>query len=54
LDEGRIIETGTHERLMERRGLYYEMVERQRQSFGSDAEIVRDASPGIPYPRAPR
>ena len=39
LDEGRIVETGTHERLMDRRGLYHEMVERQRQSFGVPADI---------------
>jgi ATP-binding cassette subfamily B protein/subfamily B ATP-binding cassette protein MsbA len=34
MDEGRVVETGTHEQLMEWRGLYFEMVERQRQSFG--------------------
>ena len=34
MDEGRVVETGTHEQLVERRGLYFEMVERQRQSFG--------------------
>ena len=38
MDEGRIVETGTHEQLMERRGLYYDMVERQRLSFGALAE----------------
>jgi ATP-binding cassette subfamily B protein/subfamily B ATP-binding cassette protein MsbA len=33
MDHGRIIETGKHEALLERRGLYYEMVQRQRRSF---------------------
>ena len=40
MDEGRIVETGTHEQLMERRGLYFEMVERQRQSFGQAVETA--------------
>jgi len=40
MDEGRIVETGTHEALMERRGLYHEMVERQRLSFDNVAEIL--------------
>ena len=39
MDEGRIVETGTHEQLMDRRGLYFEMVERQRQSFGNALEV---------------
>jgi ATP-binding cassette, subfamily B, bacterial len=43
MDEGRVVETGTHERLMERRGLYQEMVERQRQSFGLPAEALPQA-----------
>jgi ATP-binding cassette subfamily B protein/subfamily B ATP-binding cassette protein MsbA len=42
LDEGRVVETGTHEGLMDRRGLYHDMVERQRQSFGSLAEPTSD------------
>ena len=42
MDEGRVVETGTHEQLLERRGLYYEMVERQRLAFGTLAdEAVR-------------
>jgi ATP-binding cassette subfamily B protein len=31
---GRIVETGTHDQLVAKRGMYYQMVERQRQSFG--------------------
>jgi ATP-binding cassette subfamily B protein/subfamily B ATP-binding cassette protein MsbA len=33
LDQGRIVEVGSHDQLMDRRGLYYDMVERQRLSF---------------------
>ena len=33
MSAGRIVETGTHEQLMEARGAYHEMVDRQRQSF---------------------
>jgi len=33
MDEGRIVEVGAHDQLMERRGPYYDMVERQRLSF---------------------
>ncbi len=31
MDEGRIIETGTHRDLLDRKGAYYEMIERQRK-----------------------
>jgi len=41
LDEGRLREIGTHEELMSQRGFYYEMVERQRQSFASLDEVLR-------------
>jgi ATP-binding cassette subfamily B protein/subfamily B ATP-binding cassette protein MsbA len=34
MDQGQIVETGTHESLMARQGFYFEMVERQRKSFG--------------------
>jgi len=34
MDQGRIVETGTHEQLLRSSGLYYDMVERQRRSFG--------------------
>jgi ABC-type transport system involved in cytochrome bd biosynthesis fused ATPase/permease subunit len=34
MEDGMIREVGRHEELMERRGFYFEMVERQRQSFG--------------------
>lgn len=33
LEDGRVRESGTHEVLMEKRGLYFDMVERQRQSM---------------------
>jgi ATP-binding cassette subfamily B protein/subfamily B ATP-binding cassette protein MsbA len=39
MDEGRIVETGTHEELMEKRGFYFDMVERQRRSFGVLSEV---------------
>jgi ATP-binding cassette subfamily B protein len=38
MENGRVVETGRHVELMERRGLYYEMVERQRRSMGVLAE----------------
>ena len=41
LDEGRLRELGTHEELMNQRGFYFEMVERQRQSFASLDEVLR-------------
>jgi ATP-binding cassette subfamily B protein/subfamily B ATP-binding cassette protein MsbA len=34
LDDGKIVESGTHEELMARQGFYFDMVERQRRSFG--------------------
>ncbi len=40
LDEGAIRELGTHDELIEQRGMYYEMVERQRRSFGALTETI--------------
>jgi ABC-type multidrug transport system fused ATPase/permease subunit len=42
MEDGAIREVGKHDELMDRRGFYYEMVERQRQSFG---EVVSVGSP---------
>jgi ATP-binding cassette subfamily B protein/subfamily B ATP-binding cassette protein MsbA len=46
MEDGAIREVGRHDELMERRGLYFEMVERQRQSFGeiaAESLISKDA-----------
>jgi ATP-binding cassette subfamily B protein/subfamily B ATP-binding cassette protein MsbA len=40
MDDGRIVERGTHAELMAARGLYYEMVVRQMESHGRGAESV--------------
>jgi ATP-binding cassette subfamily B protein/subfamily B ATP-binding cassette protein MsbA len=40
MDEGRVIERGTHEELMRARGTYYAMVRRQMESHGHDGEEV--------------
>jgi ATP-binding cassette subfamily B protein/subfamily B ATP-binding cassette protein MsbA len=40
IDNGRIVETGRHDRLMENRGLYFEMVERQRRSMGVNGDLL--------------
>jgi ATP-binding cassette subfamily B protein/subfamily B ATP-binding cassette protein MsbA len=41
MENGRIVETGRHDELTEKHGLYYEMVERQRRSMGvlSEASV---------------
>jgi ATP-binding cassette, subfamily B, bacterial len=40
MEDGRIIERGTHEELMAARGIYYEMVLRQAESAGESVEAV--------------
>lgn len=40
LENGHVIERGTHEELMANRGMYYEMVMRQMESASQDAEQV--------------
>jgi len=40
MEDGAMRDVGRHEELMERRGFYYEMVERQRQSFGEVVSAV--------------
>jgi ATP-binding cassette subfamily B protein/subfamily B ATP-binding cassette protein MsbA len=40
MEDGRIVERGTHEELMGARGMYYEMVLRQAESAGENIEAV--------------
>ena len=40
MEDGRVIESGTHEALMNARGVYHEMVLRQMESAGRDVEQV--------------
>jgi len=40
MEEGRVVERGTHEQLMQERGLYYGMVLRQMESTAQDGEQV--------------
>jgi ABC-type multidrug transport system fused ATPase/permease subunit len=40
MEDGRIVERGRHEELMNARGMYYEMVVRQMESHG-DEEVLR-------------
>ncbi|HEX4125266.1 MAG TPA: ABC transporter ATP-binding protein [Tepidisphaeraceae bacterium] len=44
MESGQIREVGTHDELMDRRGFYYEMVERQRKTFDADANLL----PAVP------
>jgi ATP-binding cassette subfamily B protein len=41
MEDGRVIERGTHDELMNDRGLYYEMVLRQMELAGEDVEAAR-------------
>ena len=45
MEDGRIIERGTHEELMRARGMYYEMVLRQMASHGEQSECRFRAGP---------
>jgi len=40
LENGHVIERGTHDELMANQGMYYEMVMRQMESASQDAEQV--------------
>jgi ATP-binding cassette subfamily B protein/subfamily B ATP-binding cassette protein MsbA len=40
MEDGRVIERGTHEELMAARGVYHEMVERQMETRGQEGEEV--------------
>jgi ABC-type multidrug transport system fused ATPase/permease subunit len=40
MEDGRIVERGTHEELMGSRGIYYDMVVRQMESHGYEGEAV--------------
>ncbi|MFI5227956.1 MAG: hypothetical protein ACHQWU_02735 [Gemmatimonadales bacterium] len=40
MEDGRILERGSHDDLMARRGTYYDMVLRQMQSFSQNVEPV--------------
>jgi ABC-type multidrug transport system fused ATPase/permease subunit len=40
MEEGKVIERGTHEDLMRARGTYYEMVRRQMESHARDSDEV--------------
>jgi len=41
MENGEIVERGTDETLMERRGLYYEMIQRQMQADAAERELSR-------------
>jgi ATP-binding cassette, subfamily B, bacterial len=40
LEEGRIVEQGTHDQLMQRRGTYFEMVQRQAEAAAQDGGSI--------------
>ena len=51
MQEGRIVERGTHQQLMEARGVYHDMVLRQMESHGqdgADAGIVWAEAASVP------
>jgi ABC-type multidrug transport system fused ATPase/permease subunit len=39
MEDGRVTERGTHEQLMNARGVYYDMVKRQMEHDQRDAEV---------------
>ena len=41
MEEGRVIERGTHEQLMAARGAYHDMVRRQMESHGDAEPLLR-------------
>jgi len=41
MEEGRVVERGTHAQLMQARGLYHGMVLRQMESHGQGEEVLR-------------
>jgi ABC-type multidrug transport system fused ATPase/permease subunit len=41
MDEGRVVERGTHEELMNARGVYYGMVLRQAETNAAEQEVWR-------------
>jgi ATP-binding cassette subfamily B protein/subfamily B ATP-binding cassette protein MsbA len=41
MEEGRVIERGTHDQLMDRQGVYHDMVLRQMESAGQDVAAAR-------------
>ena len=45
MDGGRIVEVGNHAQLMERRGFYFEMVERQWRAFASTSATAPAPAP---------
>jgi ATP-binding cassette subfamily B protein len=50
MDQGRVVETGSHEELMARAGMYAEMVERQRKSMTINGDVEAAAGTFSPAP----